>query len=254
MQAMEYSVIVGLAKRAEQFWGGLYTVSGAAACFRTAALRAVGGWTVATATEDIEISWRLQRAGWRLAYDPRAVFLIQAPTRLPALYRQRRRWAQGMVEVLRMHWNVASSAQPRADPDHRPGRRRRRCGWCSRPAARRAGCSRSPTGRCAADASARVLGADWYGCSCCGPSASSACRPRWRPCSTAPTSRGGWRVFPLFVIFPVYFWVVVYPSFMLGAARGMVSSGSSQWSRTERSPVRDAVTPVRSRRAATRAR
>ncbi len=78
IQAMEYTVIVGLAKRAEQFWGGLYTVSGAAACFRIEALRAVGGWSVPTATEDIEVSWRLQRAGWRLAYEPRALFGVQA--------------------------------------------------------------------------------------------------------------------------------------------------------------------------------
>lgn len=52
---------------------------------------------------------------------------------------------------------------------------------------------------------------------------------------------GGWRVFPLFVVFTIYFWIVVYPSFMLGAAQGLVSPGSSMWSRTERSPVRDHI-------------
>jgi hypothetical protein len=52
---------------------------------------------------------------------------------------------------------------------------------------------------------------------------------------------GGWRVLPLFLVFPLYFWLVIYPSFLLGALRGLASPGSSRWSRTERSPVRDTV-------------
>lgn len=113
IQSMEYAVIVSLAKRADQFWGGLYTVSGAAACFRTSTLRAVGGWNASTATEDIEISWRMQKAGFRLAYEPRAVFCVQVPTSFCALCRQRTRWSQGMTEVLRLHgdlWRSRNSA------------------------------------------------------------------------------------------------------------------------------------------------
>ena len=106
MQAMEYSVIVSLAKRAESFWGGLCTVSGAAACFRTAALREIGGWSSRTVTEDIEVSWRMQKAGYGIVYEPRAQFQIQAPRTLASLYRQRRRWARGMAEVMRSHWNL----------------------------------------------------------------------------------------------------------------------------------------------------
>jgi cellulose synthase/poly-beta-1,6-N-acetylglucosamine synthase-like glycosyltransferase len=48
-------------------------------------------WPVSTVTEDTEVSRRRQRAGWALAYDPRAVFPIQAPVRLRALYCQRPR-------------------------------------------------------------------------------------------------------------------------------------------------------------------
>ncbi len=106
LQQMEYASIVGLTKRANGLLGGLFTVSGAAACFRVAALREVGGFRSASATEDIELSWRLQRAGWALAYAPRARVEITVPHRLPALWRQRRRWSQGLVEVLRLHGDV----------------------------------------------------------------------------------------------------------------------------------------------------
>ena len=106
LQQMEYASIIGLLKRANGFWGGLFTVSGAAACFRVAAVRAVGGFRSTSATEDIDLSWRLQREGWRLAYAPRAHVSVRVPERLPALWRQRRRWSQGLVEVLRLHGDV----------------------------------------------------------------------------------------------------------------------------------------------------
>ena len=106
LQQMEYASIIGLLKRANGFWGGLFTVSGAAACFRVAAVRAVGGFRSTSATEDIDLSWRLQREGWRLAYAPRAHVSVRVPERLPALWRQRRRWSQGLVEVLRLQGDV----------------------------------------------------------------------------------------------------------------------------------------------------
>ncbi len=237
MQAMEYSVIVGLAKRAEQFWGGLYTVSGAAACFRTSALRAVGGWSAATVTEDIEISWRLQRAGWLLSYDPRAVFLIQAPTRLGPLYRQRRRWARGMVEVLRLHWNVALTPNRALIPI--AAQVVGAVAWMALATgllARAAVATLDGSFRSAALLVA--LEGDWqalllwtfglFGIQTCVATLFDGAHVG-----------GGWRVFPLFVLFPVYFWLVVYPSFMAGALGGVLSSGSSTWTRTERSPIRD---------------
>jgi hypothetical protein len=50
---------------------------------------------------------------------------------------------------------------------------------------------------------------------------------------------GGWRVFPLFVIFPIYFWIVAFPTFVLGAIRGVASTRSIQWARTERAAILD---------------
>lgn len=235
MQAMEYAVIVGLAKRAEQFWGGLYTVSGAAACFRTEALRAVGGWTVATATEDIEVSWRLQRAGWLLAYDPRALFIIQAPVRLRALYRQRRRWAQGMVEVMRLHWTAVASPNRALIPI--TAQVLGAAVWMVLATGLLVDAAFGlVTGSLDPGAFGAILGADWYvlflwtfglfGVQTCVATLFDGAYVR-----------GGWRVFPLFVLFPAYFWIVIYPSFMLGAAQGLVSSGATKWARTERTAV-----------------
>jgi biofilm PGA synthesis N-glycosyltransferase PgaC len=232
MQAMEYSVIVGLAKRAEQFWGGLYTVTGAAACFRTAALREVGGWSVATVTEDIEVSWRLQRTGWALVYDPRAVFLIQAPVRLRALYRQRRRWARGMVEVLRLHPNILATRIRGLIPI----------------AAMAVGAGLwmlLATALLISGLASVLLGAP-------ESAAWETMHPtEWKllflwtfglfalqalvaTLFDSAHAAGVWRVLPLLVVFPFYFWLVLYPSFVVGATEGLSTRRSTRWARTER--------------------
>lgn len=245
VQAMEYSVIVGLAKRAEMFWGGLYTVSGAAACFRTAALRGVGGWSAPTVTEDIEISWRLQRAGWLLGYDPRALFAIQVPTRLRALYRQRRRWARGMIEVLRLHWSAPLSPNRALIPIAAQvigavAWMVLATGLLARAALAAFG------GSLDAGSMAVIFDGDWYAVflwtfGLFGVQATVALL------FDGAHVRGGWRVLPYFVVFPFYFWIVVYPSFVMGAIEGVLSSGSSTWARTERAPIGDeARTALRS--------
>ncbi len=47
-------------------------VSGAAVWLRRAALEAVGGWDEGyfMYVEDVDLAWRLRRAGWRVAYEP----------------------------------------------------------------------------------------------------------------------------------------------------------------------------------------
>ncbi len=247
VQAMEYSVIVGLAKRAEQSWGGLYTVSGAAACFRTTALRAVGGFGVATVTEDIEISWRLQRSGWRLAYDPRALFYIQTPVRLRALLRQRRRWSMGMVEVIRLHWNVAATPVRALIPI--TAQVVGAATWMLVATALLVDIAARATASVVGSGQLDLaLGSGWpvlflWTIGLFGVQALVA------SVFDGAHVAGGWRVLPLFVLFPVYFWLIVYPSFIAGALRGLVSSGETMWSRTERTLVDDhgEIEPVASR-------
>ena len=53
------------------------------------------------ATEDIALTWKLQRRFYDVRYEPRAVVAMQVPETLKGLYRQRRRWATGLAQVLR---------------------------------------------------------------------------------------------------------------------------------------------------------
>jgi cellulose synthase/poly-beta-1,6-N-acetylglucosamine synthase-like glycosyltransferase len=62
-QRLDYLAVISLIKSAETLWGGLLTVSGAYVAYRRCALLDMNGWREDKATEDIDISWRLQCSG-----------------------------------------------------------------------------------------------------------------------------------------------------------------------------------------------
>ena len=103
LQVAEFSSIIGMIKRAQRVYGRIFTISGVIAGFRRTALHQVGWWSDDMVTEDIDISWRLQRAHWDIRYEPNALCFILMPETLKGLWRQRLRWAQGGVEVMLRH-------------------------------------------------------------------------------------------------------------------------------------------------------
>jgi biofilm PGA synthesis N-glycosyltransferase PgaC len=95
LQVGEFSSIIGLIKRAQTVYGCLFTVSGVMCAFRKRALQDAGWWDPGTITDDVDVSWRVQLAGWRLAYEPKALCWILMPETLKGLWRQRLRWSAG---------------------------------------------------------------------------------------------------------------------------------------------------------------
>lgn len=100
VQVGEFSSIVGLIKRAQRSFGRLFTVSGVITAFRRSAVHAVGYWSPDMLTEDIDITWKLQRAGWEVRFEPNALVWILMPETLAGLWKQRLRWAMGGAQVL----------------------------------------------------------------------------------------------------------------------------------------------------------
>ena len=100
LQVGEFSTIVGTIKRAQMRLGCLFTVSGVIAAFRKTAVEQVDYWTADALTEDIDITWKIQRAGWRACFEPRALVWILTPATWRGLWRQRLRWAMGGAQVM----------------------------------------------------------------------------------------------------------------------------------------------------------
>jgi cellulose synthase/poly-beta-1,6-N-acetylglucosamine synthase-like glycosyltransferase len=70
---------------------------------RTAVLQAVGGWDPECLAEDCELGVRLSALGATVAvaYDPDLVTREETPDTLRSLFKQRTRWNQGFLQVLR---------------------------------------------------------------------------------------------------------------------------------------------------------
>lgn len=100
LQVGEFPSIIGLIKRAQSTYGWLFTVSGVICAFRKRALHEAGWWSPRTLTDDIDVTWRIQVAGWRVVYEPNAIVWILMPEMLRGLWKQRVRWAEGGVQMM----------------------------------------------------------------------------------------------------------------------------------------------------------
>ncbi|MEM7247553.1 MAG: glycosyltransferase [Acidobacteriota bacterium] len=81
--------------------GQFFNFNGTAGIFRRACIEDAGGWQHDTLTEDLDLSYRAQLAGWRFDF----VEQVQAPAELPtdvnAWKGQQRRWTTGAVQTAR---------------------------------------------------------------------------------------------------------------------------------------------------------
>ncbi len=81
--------------------GLFFNFNGTAGIWRRAAIEGAGGWTHDTLTEDLDLSYRAQLAGWRFVFDPRVEVRAELPARAAPLRSQQRRWARGSIQTAR---------------------------------------------------------------------------------------------------------------------------------------------------------
>jgi cellulose synthase (UDP-forming) len=86
---------------------------GCAVVVRRTALDTVGGFMTGTVTEDMHTSVRIHAAGWRSISHPETLSAGLAPRDARSFARQRRRWAQGAMQVCRKEWQAPLTAQQR---------------------------------------------------------------------------------------------------------------------------------------------
>lgn len=106
IQLVEYASVVGAIKRTQRVIGKVMTVSGVVVAFRKKALVSVGLWDRDMITEDIAVSWKLEKKFWDIRYEPNALCWMLVPETLTGLWKQRVRWAQGGQEVVLRHWDI----------------------------------------------------------------------------------------------------------------------------------------------------
>lgn len=106
IQLSEYASIISLIKRTQRMWGKVMTVSGVVVAYRKRALLDCGLWDRDIITEDIGVTWKLEKNYWDIRYEPRAICWMLVPETIVGLFKQRKRWAQGGLEVMIRHADI----------------------------------------------------------------------------------------------------------------------------------------------------
>jgi len=102
-QSIEYITSQNLDRRAYAHLNAITVVPGAVGAWRRSAVLAVGGYLADTMAEDMELTYRLRRAGWRITADTETLGYTEAPATFQAFFRQRFRWAYGTLQCLWKH-------------------------------------------------------------------------------------------------------------------------------------------------------
>jgi glycosyltransferase involved in cell wall biosynthesis len=81
--------------------GCFFNFNGTAGVWRREAIEDAGGWRADTLTEDLDLSYRAQLAGWRFVYRDDVAVPAELPVEVAAYRLQQERWAQGGVQTAR---------------------------------------------------------------------------------------------------------------------------------------------------------
>jgi poly-beta-1,6-N-acetyl-D-glucosamine synthase len=115
MQEWDYFIAIDSVKRQQALYQGTLVAEGAFSAYLKKILLEGDGWPDVIG-EDIVLTWSLLAKGYPIGFEPTAVGFTNVPTSIKGFYYQRKRWARGMIEGLRIHgrvdrWSRARLAQ-----------------------------------------------------------------------------------------------------------------------------------------------
>jgi cellulose synthase/poly-beta-1,6-N-acetylglucosamine synthase-like glycosyltransferase len=79
--------------------GDFFNFNGTAGMWRREAISDAGGWQHDTLTEDTDLSYRSQMAGWKFKYLPEIECPAELPIEMTAFKTQQARWAKGLIQT-----------------------------------------------------------------------------------------------------------------------------------------------------------
>lgn len=102
-QSVEYTTSQNIDRRAYALLNAITVVPGAIGAWRRSAVLEVGAYQTDTLAEDMDLTWRLRRAGYRQTNEAEAFAYTEAPETFSAFFKQRFRWAYGTLQCLWKH-------------------------------------------------------------------------------------------------------------------------------------------------------
>ena len=102
-QALEYITSQNFERRALDLFNVVTVVPGAIGAWRTAPVKAAGGYPVNTVAEDADLTMNLLEQQLKVVYEDRALAFTEAPIDARGLMRQRFRWSFGILQAVWKH-------------------------------------------------------------------------------------------------------------------------------------------------------
>jgi cellulose synthase/poly-beta-1,6-N-acetylglucosamine synthase-like glycosyltransferase/peptidoglycan/xylan/chitin deacetylase (PgdA/CDA1 family)/spore germination protein YaaH len=102
-QALEYITSQNFERRALDLFHIVTVVPGAIGAWRTAPVKAAGGYPINTVAEDADLTMNLLEQGFRVDYEDRSLAFTEAPIDAKGLMRQRFRWSFGTLQAVWKH-------------------------------------------------------------------------------------------------------------------------------------------------------
>jgi cellulose synthase/poly-beta-1,6-N-acetylglucosamine synthase-like glycosyltransferase len=101
VQALFLDAHFAVESAARHFAGRFFNFNGTAGVWRRAAIEDAGGWSASTLTEDLDLSYRAQLAGWKFVFLPDVEVAAELPAALSGFQEQQHRWAKGSIQTAR---------------------------------------------------------------------------------------------------------------------------------------------------------
>ena len=101
VQALFLDAHFAVESAARNFGGRFFNFNGTAGVWRRAAIEEAGGWSSSTLTEDLDLSYRAQLAGWDFVFLPDVEVPAELPAALSGFQQQQHRWAKGSIQTAR---------------------------------------------------------------------------------------------------------------------------------------------------------
>lgn len=100
-QAMMLDSHFALEQQVRHASGALFNFNGTAGIWRAQAILDAGNWSADTLTEDLDLSYRAQLAGWQMRYVNGLTSPGELPANMNAFKSQQHRWAKGGLQVMK---------------------------------------------------------------------------------------------------------------------------------------------------------
>jgi cellulose synthase/poly-beta-1,6-N-acetylglucosamine synthase-like glycosyltransferase/peptidoglycan/xylan/chitin deacetylase (PgdA/CDA1 family)/spore germination protein YaaH len=102
-QALEYITSQNFERRALDLFNVVTVVPGAIGAWRTAPVKAAGGYPINTVAEDADLTMALLEMSLKVVYEDRSLAFTEAPIDAKGLMRQRFRWSFGTLQAIWKH-------------------------------------------------------------------------------------------------------------------------------------------------------